>query len=457
MPEQAPPASEEISLPFGGLNRERDQGRLVVLLGSLLAAALVLIATTIYIASLRQDTTQRANEEQIVRANLTVLERTIAGNLADYANWDDAVEHLALEFDLPWARRNIGPTIHDTLGYAVALLLDPEDRPIYGQVDGEEDAEGAAATLGEAGILLANRARAATAPASRSVAAVIGGAEGYLVAAASTIRPEEESSLAMPPGKPFVLLFAKRLDARFLDIFANDFGLAHIALARTDQPDTDLASVDLIGPGGNSIARLVWTPWQPGRNQLMWLLPALLGTLLTVVIFASLALHGLRLARALRASELRLRDFAEASSDWWWETDTQGRFIWFSRSFSRNTDVDPEQLDRPHPGRPVRCPPWRRGLGGACSRSRRAQAVPGFHLYPAQRLRRAADHADKRPAGGRSGRCVPRLSRRGSRDHRRMGSGPALAGKRAAVPLPGREHARHHFLPRRGRRWPSRL
>ena len=164
------------------------------------------------------------------------------------------------------------------------------------------------------------------------------------MAAASTIRPEEGSSLAMPPGKPFVLLFAKRLDARFLDIFANDFGLAHIALARTDQPDTDLASVDLIGPGGNSIARLVWTPWQPGRNQLMWLLPALLGTLLTVVIFASLALHGLRLARALRASELRLRDFAEASSDWWWETDTQGRFIWFSRSFSRNTDVDPEQL-----------------------------------------------------------------------------------------------------------------
>ena len=65
---------------------------LVVLLGSLLAAALVLIATTIYIASLRQDATQRANEEQIVRANLTVLERTIAGSLADYTNWDDAVD-----------------------------------------------------------------------------------------------------------------------------------------------------------------------------------------------------------------------------------------------------------------------------------------------------------------------------------------------------------------------------
>ena len=261
MPEQAPPASEETSqpaaakrpgsLPFGGPDRERDQERLIVLLGSLLAAALVLIATTIYIASLRQDATQRANEEQIVRANLTVLERTIAGNLADYANWDDAVEHLALNSTFRWARRNIGPTIHDTLGYAVALLLDPEDRPIYGQVDGEEDAEGAAATLGEAGILLANRARADTAPESRSVAAVIGGAGGYLVAAASTIRPEDGSSLAMPPGKPFVLLFAKRLDARFLDTFANDFGLAHIALARTDQPDTDLAGVDLIGPGGN--------------------------------------------------------------------------------------------------------------------------------------------------------------------------------------------------------------
>jgi len=34
--------------------------------------------------------------------------------------------------------------------------------------------------------------------------------------------------------------------------------------------------------------------------------------------------------QALAESELRFRDFAEASSDWYWETDVEDRFVWFS-------------------------------------------------------------------------------------------------------------------------------
>jgi PAS domain S-box-containing protein len=37
-----------------------------------------------------------------------------------------------------------------------------------------------------------------------------------------------------------------------------------------------------------------------------------------------------RIQGALRASEERLRDFAELASDWFWEQDENGRFVWFS-------------------------------------------------------------------------------------------------------------------------------
>ena len=35
-------------------------------------------------------------------------------------------------------------------------------------------------------------------------------------------------------------------------------------------------------------------------------------------------------AEALRASEARIRDFAEMSSDWFWEQDADLRFTWIS-------------------------------------------------------------------------------------------------------------------------------
>ena len=326
----------------------RDQAdvgvRAIAILACLFAAALVLIGTTIYFGSVRQDATQRANEERIVRASLAILERSIGDNLVDYTRWDDAVQHLAIAFDPAWAKRNIGPNINATLGYQITLLLDPENRPIYGQADGDEGADQAARLLGPAAAALADQARAGDPPTDRATIGVITGPEGELAAAASSIVAEEGSNLVAPPGKPFVLVFAKKLDTNFLASFRADFGLAPLAIIGTDQPAGDRANVELVDPTGATEARIAWTPWQPGRHQLNWLIPAFLGTLLSIVIFASLAMQGTRLARALRASEARLRDFAQASSDWWWETDSLGRFVWFSRGFAQSADVDPDQL-----------------------------------------------------------------------------------------------------------------
>ncbi len=48
----------------------------------------------------------------------------------------------------------------------------------------------------------------------------------------------------------------------------------------------------------------------------------------------------LRTVDALRSSEVRVRDFAEMSSDWWWELDSELRFTWISDSeVIRQSDV----------------------------------------------------------------------------------------------------------------------
>ena len=65
--------------PFGDPRPTAGPGRetiWVVSLGGIFLAALIMIATTIYAASMRQDQTERVNEEQIVRSSLDILART---------------------------------------------------------------------------------------------------------------------------------------------------------------------------------------------------------------------------------------------------------------------------------------------------------------------------------------------------------------------------------------------
>lgn len=49
-----------------------------------------------------------------------------------------------------------------------------------------------------------------------------------------------------------------------------------------------------------------------------------------------------RLAVELRDEEIKLRDYAEASGDWFWETDAEHRFVWLSKSIERVTGAPAE-------------------------------------------------------------------------------------------------------------------
>ncbi len=49
-------------------------------------------------------------------------------------------------------------------------------------------------------------------------------------------------------------------------------------------------------------------------------------------------------ARAVAESERRFQDFAQASGDWFWETDAKGRLVWLSESVTAVLGMTPEEL-----------------------------------------------------------------------------------------------------------------
>ena len=127
------------------------------------------------------------------------------------------------------------------------------------------------------------------------------------------------------PGPPAILVFAKALDQDFLSGLTVDLGVAEPSYVEPNIPLSDsLASIRLEGATGEVVGSVVWRPWHPGRSQLKWLIPALLGSLAVFWLFTRIVLRSIRRATAaIRRSEARFRDIAEASSDWIWETDRE--------------------------------------------------------------------------------------------------------------------------------------
>jgi PAS domain S-box-containing protein len=48
--------------------------------------------------------------------------------------------------------------------------------------------------------------------------------------------------------------------------------------------------------------------------------------------------------KALRKSEERFRDFAESSSDWMWESDSEHTIVWLSESVRQHSEIPPSQI-----------------------------------------------------------------------------------------------------------------
>ena len=324
------------------LNPRKSQDvRVIASLAALIAVALLILATAVYLGSIRQDALQLESEQQVVALNLRSLKRAIAANARDYAWWDDAVRYLALELDETWADANVGPHVYRTFDYDVALVVESDGRPAS---PGRATAARPRPFRRRSGrrCRTCSPRRASRAARSRTRRRRCWRTDDLFIAAASPIVPQPGATLAVPEGLPALLVFAKRLDQAFLGTLREDLGLRAPRFAPASTVERRLARVALEGPSGEVVRQIAWEPRRAGHGQLVWLIPALLGSLAVFSLFTRFVLTSIRRSTAMiRASEARFRDIAEAASDWIWEADHGLRLTYVSEHFRRATGLSP--------------------------------------------------------------------------------------------------------------------
>jgi diguanylate cyclase (GGDEF)-like protein/PAS domain S-box-containing protein len=318
----------------------------------LLASVFILaIALLLYLAhNLNQ--TERMESDFYAKKAVQSLEKSLKSTVKDYAFWGDAYQHLHTRVDVGWAfeQQNLGPTLYSDFGLQGLFVIGTEGRTVYSVIDGKLTEVSAEEWLQQPIDSLVKAAREGAAKEVPTTMFVSVGGQPILLAAAA-LTAGTDPTVTMDDGPSSVLIFADILNRDQLEAMGKDYGIDGLHVAMTG--DGHLQSILPLGENG-SAGELHWKAEQPGNQLLALIVPligvaALLVWLMTWAIlrrstaaaqaldssFASLQTS----QAALANSEARFRDVVEASSDWIWEIDLDGRFTYLSERFQSVTGL----------------------------------------------------------------------------------------------------------------------
>lgn len=290
-----------------------------------LLTVFVLVAVLFMIAA-RVDGDALRHEQALVQRGIDSKIADLQRIVSPQVLWDEAVEHLDNRFDANWAADNISTYLVGQGGFDMIFVVDHEDRPVFNALVAKpataaDYVRGAASfkpLIAKVRDLEARRPRVTgpradgglvSRPAQVSAIEAIDG-EIYVVTA-SLVQPDFGAAVIRQARAPIVVT-ALRLDAVFLEAFANRFLLAGVHLHRGDaRPDAEDAHVPLRNHAGQVVATLDWTPPHPGQRLLR---KAVIPILLVVGGLAAVAMlfarRSRKIAEGLIASEARAKHMA---------------------------------------------------------------------------------------------------------------------------------------------------
>jgi signal transduction histidine kinase len=313
----------------------------------LIGCCAVLLLGLLSYGAMRQDDVAQEAATQIVNA---MLRR----EMADLSARAD---------DLTWWSRIGGPDglvvgdggrgllrqITERYNVDLVMAFDDEGRLRRGPTGMSVPPNGAAALLARARGAVAGAVREDGAPPLAVTGVVQSPRSGGLALAAVGWAPRVMSALvADSPQRaaPYVLL-VREFSAEALVKLGREHGVADLAVAPLTQPPAAAppAAVVLRAADGQGVGALTWGGARPGEEMLRRVIAPVVLVLLLMGGLALLALHrsntssrGMREAkeameaanRELVNSRRRFRDFAEAASDWFWETDADLHYVYVS-------------------------------------------------------------------------------------------------------------------------------
>ncbi|MGH1481414.1 MAG: EAL domain-containing protein [Geminicoccales bacterium] len=257
----------------------------------------------------------------------------------DFAWRNDAVRHLDIAFSENWADSNLGYYIHDEHDYDMSFVISRDRRTIYGHIDGRR-VNTQVEDLFKGGLdrmLIA--AQDAPWRNPDPVTGILTTSTSVVLVGLSAVSLEQQSNINMAEGNRVVVVLAKRLTPNVVLSITDSLHLQDVQLetAKPDDPTTQ-GIVPLRTPDNKIAAYLTWEPFQPGQQFLQAVTPALATAVIAILGFTWLLIWRVRAStKAIKLSEARFRDVADASSDWIWETDELSHLRYLSEQFAKST------------------------------------------------------------------------------------------------------------------------
>jgi diguanylate cyclase (GGDEF)-like protein/PAS domain S-box-containing protein len=330
----------------------------IVPIAVLVIVSMTAVTALISFSAHKQDEIALGQSIESVRDAISRQLAKIGLAAKDYTWWDEAVANLDVALNEDWADNNVGFYIHHVHGYELSLVIDRDDQTIYEQLDGERRPElDAFEVLTPELRTLVERARDTPLAEPEPATGLLPFGDGLVLVGASAVTPQEPGDPRFSDSRRVVLVYAKMLTPKLLQDIAEPLALTDLRLVPSDSVLETAASLPLLAPEGDLLARLVWQPHQPGRGFLRAVAPALAIAIVVIAAFTYAVLrHARETTKAIEASEARFRDVADASSDWIWEVDEGLRLNFISERYALVTGRPPEAslglplADLFHPG-----------------------------------------------------------------------------------------------------------
>lgn len=331
--------------------------QVVLPMATVLVLAAVCVAALMLFAASAQDEAARTASLETMREGLRTRAAQLGRVVKDYAYWTEAAEAVQRNKDRDWADERLGYYLNETHGYDWVFVIAPDDTSFYAAYKGAATDREASALLGhDLWRVMTSRARAQASAMPEPISAYVPLPDGYGIASVAAITPEAGYEGEPFRGPRYTLMVIRKLEPRLLSELSQAMGLTGMRfVGPTDDSPT---SLPLTGPDGAIVGKIAWEPQRPGRAFLVYIAPSMgLALVLFAIFGVSAVRHSRHATDAIVESESRFRDVADASSDWIFETDPQGRITWISDRFTTLTGIATEQaigqpltrLLEPHP------------------------------------------------------------------------------------------------------------
>ena len=304
-------------------NWDRARLSVVVPIGVIVAVAIVCIVVAVLSSAQRADEVAAAQERQLLSTALQNFGRRTLSETDSVAASQGAQANIRQHYDAAWVER-AGSWLTTFFKHDYVFVLDKNDHPVYSRVGRYMvDRTSLASGMAEFGeVIDYTRGRRASMSSSiqltdgnpadggRSRVAVLRLVMGQPAAVAAAAVGDSSAAASRDTEAP-LLLTVKFLNPDTLGSLANQLGLDRLRIVDNGPvPEGDVA-YDVSAPDGSRIARLLWTPSQPGAEIVHSVVPFIAVALAGFALLGAFVLRYMRrTAVAIAAGENRLRHLA---------------------------------------------------------------------------------------------------------------------------------------------------